>query len=405
MGVKTLETYIVRVSVRIGPGISDGVTSNGVYIYGKDLPPSSVEKMTLTQTGSKIVAAITPVPDPDIRGYEIRMGPSWENSLLIKATDQPQTEFEAPNEGGLTFWIKAVDNSDNYSATATKAQINIFGIPPKNIIYDSAEDEIWADTKTWTARNGSMYLDPWGRWKIQSKEKVRDYPRFFDIFDSPTLTLEDGPELYLPVADLGPNIIETGYFWIDRFGEAHLNNIKKLKDFDRFFDVFGIEHPLVEPKYATQTLMGIEIYYNQMPTNRVDIEYRTRVDGDGWTEWKTYLEKTFFGRRIEVKLKPMTGNGDNVVISGGRMIVDVPDVEEIIENIDIPAVKTRITFRRKFFDPPKSIAIFAADSTGKQAIWRIDPGSIERDHFDLELLDDQENLIAGRLLRASVRGY
>ena len=87
------------------------------------------------------------------------------------------------------------------------------------------------------------------------------------------------------------------------------------------------------------------------------------------------------------------------------MVVDVPDVEEIIENVPIPAAKTRVTFRRKFFDPPKSIAIFAADETGKQAIWRIDPNTITREGFDLELLDDQGNLIPGKLLRASVRGY
>ena len=87
------------------------------------------------------------------------------------------------------------------------------------------------------------------------------------------------------------------------------------------------------------------------------------------------------------------------------MVVDVPDVEEIIENVSIPAAKTWIEFRRKFFDPPKSIAIFASDETGKQAIWRIDPGTITREGFDLELLDDQGGLIAGKLLRASVRGY
>lgn len=378
---------------------SEGIISEPYLIVGKDRPPSDVEKLTLTRVGSMIKAVITPVPDPDIRGYEIRMGPSWANSILIKATDQAQTEFEAPNEGSLTFWVKAIDNSGNPSANATKAQINVFGIPPKNIIFQREED-----TKTWTAKNGSMYLDPWGRWKIQSKKKVRDYPRFFDMFGQP-IEYVDNPELYWPEADLGPNIIEEGYFWVDRFGETHLNSVKKLRDFERFFDIFGVEHELVEPKYATQTLMGIEIFYNQTPNNRVDIEYRTRVDGDGWTEWKTYLEKSFFGRRIEVKLKPITGNSENVVISGGRMIVDVPDVEEIIENVDIPAAKTRIAFRRKFFDPPKSIAIFAADSTGKQAIWRIDPETITRDGFDLELLDEQGNQIAGKLLRASVRGY
>jgi len=87
------------------------------------------------------------------------------------------------------------------------------------------------------------------------------------------------------------------------------------------------------------------------------------------------------------------------------MIVDVPDVEEIIENISIPAAKTQIGFRRKFFDTPKSIAIFAADETGQQVIWRIDPNTITREGFDLELLDDQGNLIPGKLLRASIRGY
>jgi hypothetical protein len=82
--------------------------------------------------------------------------------------------------------------------------------------------------------------------------------------------------------------------------------------------------------------------------------------------------------------------------------IDVPDVEDIIINKNIPAVKTHINFNRVFLTPP-SVALFVSDNSGKTAIYK--KTNITNTGFDLELLDTNDNLIAGVLDRAIIRGY
>ena len=405
--VRTGETYLVKICTMRSPVVSLGEISDHVYIYGKDRPPSDVPKLSIVQIGQNLKAIIVPSDDPDIRGYDLRMGSSWSNSIRIPGEFIGDAmTFEAPQEGSLTFWIKAIDNSGGQSQNPTKGTVSVFGLIPKNIIRSESPP-----TSTWQA--SGMYLTPTGIWKIKSREKINDYAHLADIFGSAPLHVVDAPYIILPEVDLGDNILEGDCFYIDPWRNIHLKSIEKIGDYAHFADIFNSAPlHLVTPKYATETFLGITIDWNENHIVTLGKEYRVRVDGDGWSDWVTYLEKRFFGRRVQVRLTPQSLDGvTNVEIKGAKIVIDVPDVEDVIENVPIPATKTQIFYHRKFYDTPKSIALFTSDDrsetisnkTVRQVIWR--KSDVTRVSFWLELLDDQGNLIPGKLEKAVIRGF
>lgn len=400
-GLKTGSTYKIRLKTISRSGLKSAGIPATVKISGKNQPPSDVPKLIVRQTDSQLKATVTPSNDPDIKCYRLRMGWSWDNSVLIKEFDGTEYVFAAPKEGTLTFWVKAIDYSDGESRNATKAICTVFGLKPTNVIYGE-------DLNLSNAMPQNMYLDIWGRWRIQGVARLTDFEYFSDLFEGRP-RLRPGSQLVFPEIDLGPNILEEGCFYLDMWGAMHLKSLETAYDYEYFSDVFDAFYTgfaLVNPKYATQTLLGVNITYNTNSNNRIDIDYRARVDGDGWSEWTPYIERQFLGRRIMPRLTPVSIDGiTDVIIRVVNVIVDVPDVEDVIENISIPAAKTRIYYRRKFFDVPKSITPFTTDETGKQATCRIDPATITRDYFEIEILDNNGNLITGILQRVTVRGF
>ena len=230
---------------------------------------------------------------------------------------------------------------------------------------------------------------------------------FADIFEGGH-TLINGNEgavsvIFEPI-DIGPNVIEENYYYIDAYGVARLKTTKTLGDFQYFFDIFGYPHEYVVPQFKIITFANIDLDYTKNENNYINIWYRTSINGTNWSEWTPLVNHQFFGRYIQFKLYP--GSLDritNVQLCGATVRIDVPDLEENIENIDIPAAKTSITFNQRFFDTPKSVALFTADNTGKQITWRMT--NLTKDGFDLELLDNNEDLVAGKLILAKVRGY
>ena len=401
--VRTGETYLVKVCTMRSPVVSLGEISAPVYISGKDQPPSDVPKLSLIQMGENIKAVIVEPDDPDINCYELRMGSSWDNSIRIKYFTGDNTTFEAPMNGSLVFWVKAIDNSRNPSANATKYAINVSGLKPKNIIYDSTE-HISMDISKWQATG--MYRDYWGYLRMQSKERVDDYQTFDQVL-AVIPHMVDAPTVDLPKIDLGEGVIEAECYYIDFWGEVHLKSIERVDDYVTFDEVLAVNPlHLVEPRAAMQTLMGVDIDWNSNHVVRLDTEYRVRVDGDGWSNWTIYSERQFFGRRVQIRLLPKSLDGvSGVIIRGGKVNIDVPDIEDIIENVPIEAVKTKIHFHRKFYTIPKSIEAYTRDLAGKLTANRIDPNTITNADCDLEILGDNDNPIAGKLELMRIRGY
>jgi hypothetical protein len=399
-------TYKIRAVTVSLNGQKSNAIEGTITITGKDTPPSDITNFNIMQSGSILKVSIVAPSDPDIRNYELRYGPTWSNSALLKSFVDVQTTLDAVQEGTQTFWIKAVDNSGNYSANAKKAVITITGLPAKNVIKEVDSVDVGYTLDAWQTIN--MYRNPMtsnGCWVIDTNETFDSGEVFADIFEGGS-TLKDNAEIILPSIDLGPNVIESNYFYYDAYGVVRLKTTKTLADFTYFFDIFGYAHQYVVPQYKIETFVNIDVDYVKNENNYINVWYRTSIDNINWGNWTALVNHQFFGRYLQLKFLPGSlDNQTNVSVCGTNVKIDVPDLEENIENVDIPAAKTSITFNQRFFDAPKSIALFTIDNTGKQVTWRSDPAEWTKDGFYIELLDNAGSLISGKLLLAKVRGY
>lgn len=402
--VEVGKRYKIRaITVFLNGQRSDAVESS-ITIVGKDVPPSDITGFNIIQSGSTLRISVVRPSDPDIRNFELRMGPTWKNSVLLKSFVEEQTTIEATQEGTQTFWIKAIDNSGNYSLNAKSVVVTVAGLPVKNIIAEREED-----ISTWQVTN--MYRCPLqpNCYVIDTVETFDSGEVFADIFEGGHTLIngnEGAVEIIFEPIDLGPNVIEENYYYIDAYGDTRLKTTKILGDFEYFADIFGYPHQYVVPQYKIITFANIDLDYVKNENNYINIWYRVSIDGTNWGEWTPLINHQFFGRYIQFKLYPGTlDRKTNVLLCGATIKIDVPDLEENIENMDIPAEKTFVAFKQRFFDTPKSIALFTCDETGKQCTWRSNPAEWSKNGFYIELLDDTGNLMAGKLILAKVRGY
>lgn len=403
-GIKAL-SQAQSIKVKVVTVSKDGLFSKGVIsepyiITGKNTLPSDVTSLIVEQDENMLTATITLVDDPDVDEYELRMGPSLANSYkIVPNFPGPSITFKAPKEGTLTFWCWAVDRSGNFSENPASYTIQVFNIPPENVIYHHDED-----LATWTPTNCWFGLDK--KWYIKTVEKIGDFPVFADIFRRETpWTLESSPKLRVPVIDLGADVIEEGLYWIDDKGTVKLRTVKRIGDFPVFADIFRQTEPweLVQPKFVIKTFLRTDIIWNQNVNNRVDIFYRTKTDGDQWTEWKPSTEAKFLGRQIDIEIRPISLDGQtNVIISGATFQVDVPEVKEPIKRVDIPAEGLDYTYTRRFYIIPEPW-LNCHDINGIPRMAHITNKTKTGCH--IALYDDNGLPIAGRIAYGEVIGY
>lgn len=352
----------------------------------------------VTQDGEKLTASLDRTfldsNNNSFFSYELRFGTSWDSGVLMGIFSGSRYTFDAPQEGTLTFWLRAVDNKGNASKTAARATVNVVGLPKRNVLFERTDAP-----DGWTVEN--MYRVASG-YTLQGIKVLGDYEKFFDIFVIPPY-LTDSAYIYLPLIDLGENIIESDCYYIDPQGEWHLRSVETLRDYGKFFDIFGAPIHYVTPKYAVQTFATIDVQYDHKQNIRLETEYRVSFDGKVWSDWVTSTQKQFYGRFVAIRIHPVSLDRlTNTVVRSVKVSIDVPDLEDRIVNVDVPTQKTHVAFHRHFTLPPM-LGIFAQDLNGKQATWRV--SNITETGFDIELLDASGNLIAGKLPLIIARGY
>lgn len=136
--VQTGTTFVVRVRTVSDVGsVSTGTTAS-VTITGKVTPPSNVEDFDVSFAVDHLSFTWSAINDEDLFGYEIRVGNSnstWESATII-TTETLATRYDLFNftRGTKKFFIKAIDNSQNYSEVAASDQITITEIPDSNVV-------------------------------------------------------------------------------------------------------------------------------------------------------------------------------------------------------------------------------------------------------------------------------
>lgn len=88
-------------------------------VVGKDEPPSTPTNLVTSQIDSDVRLDWDDVPDLDINFYEIRIGgTSWETATRIGTSKSSVFTHANVSSGTITYRIKAIDTSGNYSTSA-----------------------------------------------------------------------------------------------------------------------------------------------------------------------------------------------------------------------------------------------------------------------------------------------
>ena len=88
-------------------------------VLGKTLPPSDVTGFTVQRRVSDLMIAWDELQDADLSGYEVRVGPGWDNAQLVAKTSGTQMLHDQSAAGQYPYHIRAIDTSGNYSAHVT----------------------------------------------------------------------------------------------------------------------------------------------------------------------------------------------------------------------------------------------------------------------------------------------
>lgn len=135
-------------------------------VQGKDAPPSDVPVISATQKSYGIDINWTPVPDADLAEYELRIDNNFGQDGAIYTGRQVRfTDLRRAN--GVTYYIKAIDTTGNYSENATtftpiitgpKAvnSLNITSIDSNVLLRWSGSESIYP-IQTYTIRRGPAF--------------------------------------------------------------------------------------------------------------------------------------------------------------------------------------------------------------------------------------------------------
>lgn len=134
-----------------------------IILVGNTIPPADVTGFVAYQNQDVVVFSWNPVTDVDLRGYEIRYGPtgsvSWNSATPLTIAERGSEVTSALISPGVwTFFIKAQDTTDIYSTNAAQDNLVVVGISTSvRNIYQNPD---WLGTKTGFVKHWTGKLIP-----------------------------------------------------------------------------------------------------------------------------------------------------------------------------------------------------------------------------------------------------
>lgn len=89
-------------------------------VLGKTYAPGDVTGFAVSKRITDLLLTWNPVLDVDIRGYELRVGPSWDTGTVLTNSFMGTSFIHDQSEAGTYFYhIRSIDTSGNYSENVT----------------------------------------------------------------------------------------------------------------------------------------------------------------------------------------------------------------------------------------------------------------------------------------------
>lgn len=122
------EYFIKILSVNIWgvkEAFADAYSASWV-VTGKTTVPSDPEPISVIASGDVVTIITDDITDPDVEGYEVRMGDSWEAGIYVGTYKSAHIKIGGMKPGSFTFWLAPKDNRGRYSATKRSGSVEVF---------------------------------------------------------------------------------------------------------------------------------------------------------------------------------------------------------------------------------------------------------------------------------------
>lgn len=144
-------------SLNAGGQASVSALTGSITALGKTAPPSNVPALyAVLDPDVGITLNWDPVTDLDLQGYEIWQGPAWNVGTKLGLFSATSKKLGLLPMGTTTWWIKALDTSDIYSAAAVSTSITLVAAAAPTVT-GSFTAELY--NIKWTRTNGSLNTD------------------------------------------------------------------------------------------------------------------------------------------------------------------------------------------------------------------------------------------------------
>ena len=319
--VDTVTYKVAVVSVGFNGKINsiDNSPQEEITIVGKSAAPSDITTFLVNQSRDRMYFGWTDVTDVDLAGYEIRYGASWAAGAVLVSGIRANSHIELNFREGTSqsYWIKAIDTSGNYSATAKEAVITISNIPFTNIIKETSEQTAWGGTKSHTEAVG------------------------------------DNLELsatYLTGTYITP-VINVGYVATFKIGIEEVVTVAGDTAWDS-------SETATWDASATARFSGEEV------AGAITYEIRTSEDNVTWTTYAPYQAGDYYCRYYQIRATLTRASLDqDLEVSELNHYADLPDVDEFGDGeVTVAADGDVITFAKTFHEAPSvNIDILSGD--------------------------------------------
>ena len=122
-------TYTIKlISVNIWGGKESSATAYSIahIVSGKAAVPMAPLPISVIASGDVITIVTDDITDPDVEGYEVRLGDTWEGGIYIGTFKSAQIRLGGFKPGSFTFWLAPKDNRGRYSATKRSGSVVVY---------------------------------------------------------------------------------------------------------------------------------------------------------------------------------------------------------------------------------------------------------------------------------------
>ncbi len=354
-GIDSDTTYKVAVVSVAGSGEEapiDRCPQENIMVVGKAAPPSDVTTFIVNQNRDNLIFSWTHITDVDLAGYEIRRGTDWDTGYVlasnIKTNRHTILDFQV---GELSYFIKAIDTSGNYSENATEATITVGNIPFQNVY------QIMSEVPDWIGDMDGVGTDISGNLLLTGTNLEGTYTSIL-------INLSRVASYKIDIRHTILDMSGGGFTWESFAGNAwsDLGNVK----------------------------------WNQLGSSaggNANFEIRTSLDGVEWTEWVLFQYASEYNcRYFQVKTTMSRASVDQIIaMTQLDYFIDLPDIDDFNnDSVTVAGDGAEVLFSKDFtFAPPVHITILSGDGVYYKII------SLDETGFTIKLYDINGSAVTG----------